>query len=416
MGEQPVNDSYDVIVVGGGPSGATASALLSKRGRRVLLLEKEKFPRYHIGESLIPGVMPVIRELDAVRPLEELGAIDKHGVTLIWGKSPDPWTIRFHEIGTNAPVDESAPRPYAYEVKRAEFDNMLLTHSRRAGTTVIEEANVREAIFDGDRCVGVRYNLVHSDEVFEAYAPVVIDASGQAKLMARHFDTVDWHSDLRNLAVWTYFQGGTRYSGEDAGNILVEALPPGWLWMIPFSDNTCSVGYVAPSEEFAKSDLSPAERLHKAVSETNEISRMLAGATKVAQVRTAKDWSYTCRRMSGPGFLQVGDAAAFIDPLFSTGVMLAMKGGSLAANAAEKMLDASADEAHVLQTYEKEYHAVLDVVVSFVRFFYDQNRDVEEYFDKARDLIDPEELRKSRENFIVLVSGLAKAVEGWSLE
>jgi flavin-dependent dehydrogenase len=411
-----VNEQYDVVVIGGGPSGATASALLSMRGRRVLLLEKEKFPRYHIGESLIPGVMPVIKELGATRPLAELGAIGKNGVTLIWGKSPDPWTIRFSEIGSNAPAQEAAPRPFAYEVKRAEFDNMLLTHSRRAGTTVIEEANVREAIFDDGRCVGVRYNMAHSTEAQEAYAPVILDASGQSKFMARQFDTVAWHTDLRNLAVWTYFQGGTRYDGEDAGNILVEALPPGWLWMIPFSDNTCSVGFVAPSDEFARLDLSPADLLDKSISETNEISRMLAGARKVAQTRTAKDWSYTCREMSGPGFLQVGDAAAFIDPLFSTGVMLAMKGGSLAARAAHKILDDPAAEARVRQTYEEEYHAVLDVVVSFVRFFYDQNKDVDEYFDKARDLIDPAELRKSREDFIVLVSGLAKAVEGWSLD
>jgi len=410
-----MRSQYDVIVVGGGPSGAAASGLLSMWGRRVLLLEKEKFPRYHIGESLIPGVMPVIRELGAAKALEELGAQRKNGVTLIWGPSPEPWTIRFDEIATNAPVDESAPRPYAYEVKRAEFDNMLLTHSRRLGTTVVEEAYVREALFEDDRCTGVRYSPAHSDEVVEVHAPLVVDASGQAKFMGRRFDSVDWHQDLKNLAVWTYYQGGSRLAGEDAGNIVVEACPPGWLWMIPFSDNTCSVGYVAPSEKFATSDRSPADMLYRQIGETEQIRRLLSGAVEVAQVRTAKDWSYTCERMSGPGFLQVGDAAAFIDPLFSTGVMLALKGGSLAAHAAHRILDKPESEPELLQSYEKEYHAVLDVVVDFVRFFYDQNKEVEEYFEKARDLIDPEEQRKAREDFIVLVSGLAKAVEGWQL-
>jgi FAD-dependent halogenase len=411
-----MQDQYDVIVIGGGPAGASASALLSMRGRRVLLLEKEKFPRYHIGESLIPGVMPIIKELGATQALADLGAIAKHGVTLIWGPSPDPWTINFDEIASNAPRDESAPLPFSYEVKRAEFDNMLLIHSRRAGTTVIEEANVREAVFEGDRCTGVRYSPARSDDVVEIHAPVVLDASGQSKFMARRNDAIGWHSDLKNLATWTYFQGGSRYEGRSAGNILVEALPPGWLWMIPFSDNTCSVGYVAPSEEYAKSSLPPAELLYKSIGETGEISRLLTGAVEVAQVRTAKDWSYTCEQMSGPGFLQVGDAAAFIDPLFSTGVMLAMKGGSLAAHAADKILADPGSEAQIRQTYEKEYHAVLDVVISFVRFFYDQNKSVDEYFEKARDLIDPDEQRKAREDFIVLVSGLAKAVEGWSLE
>ncbi|MET8877008.1 NAD(P)/FAD-dependent oxidoreductase [Nocardia sp. NPDC004604] len=405
-----MQNQYDVIVVGGGPAGATASGLLSKRGRRVLLLEKEKFPRYHIGESLIPGIMPVIRELGAEQALADLGAIVKHGVTLIWGANKSPWTIRFDEIEASVKTGESAPNPYAYEVKRAEFDNMLLTHSRRLGTTVIEEANVREAIFDGDRCVGVRYNRVPSSEVVEVRAPLVLDASGQTKLLGRRFDNVNWHPDMKNLAVWTYFQGGSRLEGKDAGNIVVEACAPGWLWMIPFSDNTCSVGFVAPGTQFAASDLPPAELLYKNIGEAGEIGRLLAGAVEVSQVRTAKDWSYVCEQVSGPGYLQVGDAAGFIDPLFSTGVMLAMRGGSLAAIAAERVLDAPESEVETLDHYEKEYHSILDIVVTFVRFFYDQNKPVEEYFEKARDLIDPEAERKAREDFIVLISGLDSAI------
>lgn len=409
-------NQYDVIVIGGGPSGATASGLLSMWGRRVLLLEKEKFPRYHVGESLIPGVMPIIEELRATRLLEDLGAMKKYGVSLVWGPSQEPWTIRFDELSSDPYVDEVSPKFHAYEVKRAEFDNMLLTQARRLGTTVIEEANVREALFAGDRCTGVRYSPIHSDDVIEVHAPFVIDASGQAKLMARHFETVAWHSDLKNLAVWTYYQGGSRYDGQEAGNIVVEARPPGWLWMIPFSDNTCSVGFVAPVEDFTRSDLSPAKLLYERIGETREIKRLLTGAVEVSQVRTAKDWSYTCERMSGQGFIQTGDAAAFIDPLFSTGVMLAMKGGSLSAHAANKILDEPGSEAPVRQNYEKEYRAVLDAVISFVRFFYDQHKEVQEYFEKAREIIDPEEQRNAREDFIVLISGLARAVEGWQLE
>lgn len=410
-----MSEHYDVIVIGGGPGGATVSGLLSQRGRRVLLLEKEKFPRYHIGESLIPGVMPIIRELGANQSLEELGAMRKHGVTLVWGPSREPWGIRFDEIGTNAPVPADAAQPYCFEVKRAEFDNMLLTHSRRLGTTVVEEATVREALFEGDRCTGVRYSQ-GPDQLVEAHAPFVIDASGQSRLMGRRFETVNWHPDLKNLAVWTYFQGGSRYPGQEMGNIVVEACPPGWLWMIPFSDNTCSVGLVAPAEEFTNSDLEPAKLLHVRISETGEISRLLDGAVEVSRPRIAKDWSYTCDRMSGPGFLQVGDAAAFIDPLFSTGVLLAMKGASLAAAAVDRVLAEPDAEARILASYEKEYRSVLDVVVSFVRFFYDQNKEVEEYFGRAQQLIDPAEQRKAREDFIVLVSGLAKAVESWQPE
>jgi halogenation protein CepH len=398
-----VRDQYDVIVVGGGPAGATASGLLSKWGRRVLLLEKEKFPRYHIGESLVPGVMPVIEELGATRVLEELGAIRKYGASLLWGDNPEPWTIGFAEACVGRPT---SPYPYAYQVKRAEFDNLLLANTRRLGTTVIEEVNVREALFDDDRCIGVRYSLVHSDDVIDVHAPFIIDASGQAKMMARRFETVGWHSDLKNLAAWTYFQGGSRYDGDAAGNIVIENKPPGWLWMIPFSDCTCSVGLVAPITDFAASGLKPAALLYKSIDEAQEVKRLLAGAVEVSQVRTAKDWSYTCERMSGPGFLQVGDAAAFIDPLFSTGVMLAMRSASAGARAVNNILDDPDLEASIRQSYEEGYRAFLDVVVSFVRFFYDPSKKVVEYFEKARKLIDPREHLKAREDFIILISGL----------
>lgn len=395
-----MRDQYDVIVVGGGPAGATVSGLLSKWGRRVLVLEKEKFPRYHIGESLVPGIIPVIEELGATRVVEQLGAIRKYGISLFWGEGQEQTTLRF---------DEVSPFPYAYEVKRAEFDNLLLTHARRLGTTVIEEANVREVLFDGGRCTGVRYSPVHSDDVIDVHAPFIIDASGQAKIMARRFESVGWHADLKNLAAWTYFQGGSRYPGQDAGNIVVEHKPPGWLWMIPFSDHTCGIGFVAPIEEYAATGLKPAAILYRSIDEAREIKRLLEGAIEVSQVRTAKDWSYTCERMSGPGFMQVGDAAAFIDPLFSTGVMLAMKSASSAAHAVNKILDEPNLEASIRQSYEDGYRAFLDVVVSFVRFFYDASRKMTEYFDEARRLVDPMKHLRAREDFMVILSGIMGA-------
>ena len=412
-----MHDQYDVVVVGGGPAGASAAGLLSKRGRRVLLLEKEKFPRYHIGESLIPGVMPVVRELGAAEALADLGSVKKYGITLIWGgQTREPWNIRFDEIPSDHPANEFGEKPHAYEVKRAEFDNMLLTHARRLGATVVEEATVREALFTDGRCTGVRYSPNSSGQAVEVHAPFVIDASGQSKVIGRSLDTVDWHPDLKNLAVWTYFQGGTRYEGEEAGNITVEAHPNGWLWMIPFSDDTCSVGFVAASSEFAESALSPTEIMVQRIDESTAVKGLLAGAVQVAQPRTAKDWSYTCSRLSGPGFLQTGDAAAFIDPLFSTGVMLAMKGGSLAAAAVDRILDEPDSEARLRKDYEREYHSVLDVVISFVRYFYDKSRAVEDYFERAQSLIDPKEERKARQDFILLVSGMARAVESWRLD
>jgi flavin-dependent dehydrogenase len=282
---------------------------------------------------------------------------------------------------------------------------VLLAHTRRLGTTVIEEANVREALFEGDRCAGVRYSFLHSDDVIDVHAPFVIDASGQAKIMARRFDAVGWHSDLKNLAAWTYFQGGSCYDGQEAGNILIENRPPGWLWLIPFSDHTC-VGFVAPITKFSASGLKPAAILYQHIDEAQEVKRLLIGAVEVSQVRTAKDWPYTCERMSGPGFVQVGDAAAFIDPLFSTGVMIAMRSASAAARAVNTILDKPDSETSIRQSYEDAYRVFLDTVISFVCFFYDPSKKVGEYFDKARELVDPIEQLKAREDFIILISGL----------
>ncbi|MEO6703305.1 MAG: NAD(P)/FAD-dependent oxidoreductase [Jatrophihabitantaceae bacterium] len=389
---------YDVIVIGGGPAGSTAAGLLAKAGRRVLVLEREKFPRYHVGESLVPGVMPVLDELGVRETIERAGFIHKHGTTLRWGAERELWTIHF---------DEAGPWEYAYEVQRADFDNALLTNARALGATVIEEAEVIEAIDENGRCVGVRYRHGRRGEPIEVRAAYVIDASGQGKLMARRDGLLNWHEDLRNVAIWTYFQGGSQLPGIDRGNILTEYHQDGWVWVIPFNDGTRSVGFVSPYQQYSSAGLTPGEFFESRLAVAPEAQRLLEGATRIADYRTTKDWSYSCSRFSGPGYVMVGDAAAFVDPLFSTGVMLAMKSASVAAHAVDAILSEPSREQHCQQAFEASYRDFFDTVVSFVRYFYDARRQRVDYWARAQELVDPVRELEQRADFIRLISGLA---------
>jgi FAD-dependent halogenase len=390
-------NQYDVIVVGGGPAGSTAGALLAKRGHRVLLLEREKFPRYHIGESLVPGMLPILRELGLADRAEKYGYVQKNGITLVWGRNHEPWTVHFGEAG---------PFEHAYQVCRAEFDNMLLQNARACGVTVLEEARVRDFLFDGDRCAGVAYTQAGGDGSTEARARMVVDASGQSQLLARKMNWLEWDDQLKNIAVWAYFQGGKLYEGRNAGNILVENMGEGWLWVIPLHDGTQSVGWVTSTENVRNHESNLGGLLMEKISASHEAIKLLAPAKRASAIHTARDWSYKCTRMQGPGFLLVGDAGGFVDPLFSTGVFLAMNGASLAAQTIAGALAAPEKEAALRDRYETGYKKFLDIVFSFVHYFYDASRDKEQYWEKARTLVDPIAKMSQRQDFVYLISGL----------
>jgi flavin-dependent dehydrogenase len=396
-----MHESVDVVVIGSGPGGSTTAALLAKQGHHVVVIEKERFPRYHIGESLVTGLHPIFAELDASDKIENAGFCKKYGFTALWGRNREPWSVEFAEISIFGKYE------YIYQVKRAEFDNLLMRQARHFGAHVIEDANVTDVIFEGDRCVGVRYTVNGSDQITEIRARMVVDASGQAHLLARRLKLVEWHDDLKNVAIWTYFQGHLTYPGRAAGNTIVENMPDGWLWFIPFSDNTVSVGWVSPATEVSKTPMSPHDLLEKKIADSVEVSRLLAPARRVGGTRTTRDWSYTCRRFGGPGYLLVGDAAAFIDPLFSTGVMLAMKSASTAAKTINAILTESAREAELTDSYEDSYRKFLDVVISFVRYFYDASKDKEVYWAEAQAMIDPIKQMSARQDFVALINGLS---------
>jgi flavin-dependent dehydrogenase len=394
-----VAEQYDVVVVGGGPAGSCAAGLLAMRGRKVLLLEREKFPRYHIGESTITGVWPTLDRLGLRERMEHLGFVRKYGASVLWGSDDACWGFLFRETGKYE---------YTYQVPRAEFDTLLLGRARELGVQVVEDATVKDAVFDGDRMTGLRYQLRGADTVTEVRSRITIDASGQQHWLARNLDIVEWHEDLKNIAVWGYYQGCRRYEGEKAGHTLVENLKGGWLWFIPMANDVTSVGYVTPTSVMTKSGKTIEELFAAAIEGSIEVEPMMKGSMRSSGYRTARDWSYTCTRFHGEGWALVGDAAAFVDPLLSTGVGLAVRGARIVADAVGHALDHPEAERRALQAYEDNSRAYLTVILDFVRFFYDMTKSRAEYYQGAQDISDPEQYEEPEFDFVKLVSGLAR--------
>ncbi|PZG18718.1 NAD(P)/FAD-dependent oxidoreductase [Nonomuraea aridisoli] len=399
--EQTPDRTVDVVVIGAGPAGSSTAALLAEAGYQVLVIEREKFPRYHIGESLIPGCLPVVKDLGLTDRLEAMAFTKKYGGTLLWGKDEGTWEFRFAD-GT---VYE-----YSYQVRRADFDSLLATRARELGAQVVEEATVKQVEFEGDRATGVAFTRKGKDEVERVKASIVVDASGQGRVLARQLGLVEWHEDLRNVAVWSYFQGHTLLEGNKAGDILIEHRPDGWFWFIPLSDGTVSVGYVTRTSDLKESGLTPEQLFAREREASVEIRKLMASAEEVSAYRTIRDWSYTCTDFHGPGWVLVGDAAAFIDPLFSTGVTLAMRGARSVSKAVEEALRRPESEAKVLDIYEARYREFLSSILAFVRFFYDKNKHKEEYWAEAQELIDPNQVQAPHEDFSTLLSGLADLI------
>jgi flavin-dependent dehydrogenase len=347
---------YDAIVIGGGPAGSTTSALLAERGHRVLLLEREAFPRYHIGESLIPYTWFSLERLGVLDWLKRSACPKKYSVQFvsITGRVSQPFyffkTIK-HECSTT------------WQVLRSEFDAMLLENARRKGALVRQGVSVKDVILEGGRVVGVRAETPAGSE--EIFARAVVDATGRDSLLSRRFGWKERDPELNKVAVWSYFKGAKRDPGLDEGATTVAYMPEkGWFWYIPLHSDVVSVGVVGEPSYLYRDTRDPERIFAREAAACAWIHDHVKQGTQVEPVRVTGEYSYHSRQIAGDGFCLVGDAFAFLDPLFSTGVFLALKSGEMAADNLHAALGADDVSAARFQGY---YEQQLRAVTSFRR-------------------------------------------------
>ncbi len=391
----------DVIVIGGGPAGSTAAGFLAQSGVRVLLLEKDRFPRYHIGESLLSATLPILDALGVTPAIEAAGFIRKPGGTFVWGQQRAPWSFFFRE--------DPGGRPYAYHVVRSEFDHILLRHAAALGVDVREGQRVHAVGYDG------RARVTALDEhgtAVEAQAAYVIDASGQQAVLGRRAGLREFNPFFKNLAIFGYFEEAQPLDGAMAGNILSAAFNDGWFWFIPLHDGTTSVGAVVDARRYAgEAARGPAELYGRLIAACAPVAERVRAARLVSAIRVIRDYSYCSTRFYGPGYLLAGDAACFIDPVFSTGVHLACLSGYLAAQAVSAILRAAPEDATQRQ-YDARYRAAFERYLNFLYFFYDHHSDPGSYFWRARKILNAAVPLDTRTAFVRLMSGGGDLLNG----
>ena len=346
----------------------------------------------------MPASLPILEELGVRQAVEDAGFLKKYGATMVWGSSPEPWSWYFQE--TNQTY------PHSYQVVRAQFDEILLRHAATLGADVREECRVLEVLRDGSRVVGVSFE--GADGVrSEARAKVVVDASGQQALVATALGLREWDEFFRNLAVYGYYRNADRLPSPDENNILVEAHPEGWCWTIPLHDGRTSVGVVVDAERAGEriegGDLSAF--LEEYVAAAPRTAALLTNARLDGEPRAIRDWSYVASSLIGEGYVLAGDAACFIDPLFSSGVHLAMNAGVLASAYVATLLEDKQLAEESRPVYERLYRQQYDHFRELAKLFYSSNRTADSYFWEARRLDPAAADLPARAAFVNAVAG-----------
>lgn len=350
---EPVGDDAamrDVIVIGGGPAGSTVAALLAARGKTVTLIEKDKHPRFHIGESLLPFNMPLFERLGVKEEIERMG-MPKFGIEFV---SPDHDKPSLLEFGDGWHKDMN----YSFQVRRSEFDKILFDNAKAKGAETIEECRVTSVDFPADGG-GVVTTAMADGETRQFKGRFVVDASGRDTFLASRLKLKQRNRRHESACAFGHFTGAERLQGRAEGHISIFWFAKGWFWFIPLADGTTSVGAVSRPATFKDRDGDMTALFQELIQSCPALAHRLRNATMTGPATGTGNYSYAAETLSGPGYIMIGDAAGFIDPVFSTGVYLAMNSGFLAADAVETCLDRPEMAAEALKQFEKTFKASL---------------------------------------------------------
>jgi len=352
---------YDAVVIGGGPGGSTAASYLAKSGRRVLVLEKEHFPRFHIGESLLPYNRRIFEEIGVLPKLEALGLVKKYGAQFHLGNGSKSLSLCFRN-------GRFTKEPIAFQVERSTFDELLLRHAESLGAKVQEGWTVLRSRNDSD---GVEVEARNEQgETVKYRGKFLIDASGRVNFTGNQQGIREMDPKLKKVAIFGHFAGVKVDCGEKMGDTVIIRLENAWFWIIPLSPQKISVGLVMDKDDLQRSSLTPAEIFEQTWRSSLPLRERMSEARLLGQIYATSDFSYKNRTFVGERLLRVGDAAGFMDPIFSSGVFLACYSAKLAADVVDTALERGTNGARQMAKYDRQVYRAMEFYWDMVRGFY----------------------------------------------